>query len=62
MSELWKRKIRKYFSTFDFDNDGVISKEDFVGLTVRFCSFGHADEQQALHLRTQMANVRSSLG
>ena len=58
MSEFWKRKVRKYFSTFDLDGDGVISKDDFVGMAITFANFEKADKQKAEHLKTQFENER----
>jgi len=59
MSEFWKRKIRKYFSTFDFDRDGIISKDDWDKMPVQFANFENADKQKAEHLKTQFSSVRS---
>jgi len=61
MSEFWKRKIRRYFSTFDFDRDGVISKDDFVGMAIQYSKFGKEDQKKAELLKTQFENVRSFL-
>ena len=59
MSEIWKRKMGKYFSTFDFDKDGFISEQDFLGLGVAFSSFGEVDKQKVQDLMTQLEHVRS---
>src|SRR6218665_3612452 len=59
MSEFWKRKIRRYFSTFDFDRDGVISKDDYLGMAIRYSKFGTEDQKKAEHLKTQFEDVRS---
>jgi len=52
--------MRTYLALFDFDNDGVISKEDWDKMPVLFASFKEADQQKADHLKTQFHNVRSS--
>jgi Ca2+-binding EF-hand superfamily protein len=41
MADNYERKLRAQFRKKDFDNDGVISRKDFVGLAERF-----ADEQK----------------
>lgn len=58
MSEFWMRKMRTYFSKFDFDNDGVISRDDMANMAIRFANFEKADAQKAEHLKTLFDNVR----
>lgn len=60
MSEFFKRKMRTFISLFDFDKDGVISKDDWDKFPVLFASFEKADKQKAEHLKTQYDNVSSS--
>ena len=57
MSEFWKRKIRTYFYTFDLDKDGIMSRDDWVGMAIRFADFEKAEKQKADHLRIQFENV-----
>jgi Ca2+-binding EF-hand superfamily protein len=57
MSEFWKRKFRKFFSTIDFDRDGVVSKDDWVGLGIHFAKFGKPDKHKAEHLKTHFENT-----
>lgn len=59
MSEIWKRKVKKYFSYLDFNNDGIVSKKDFVELGIRFSMSEEADNQKTQQLTAQFENVRS---
>ena len=59
MSEIWKRKVKKYFSSLDFNNDGIVSKKDFVELWIRFSMSEEADNQKTQQLTAQFENVRS---
>ena len=52
--------MRTYFSLFDYDKDGVISKEDWDKMPVMFGSFKEADQHKLEHLKAQFDNVRSS--
>lgn len=36
MSEFWKRKMRTFIHTFDYDNDGYISETDYSNLARKF--------------------------
>ncbi len=58
MSEYWKRKLRTYFTRLDFDKNGIISKDDWVGMGIRFAEFGKADKQKAEHLKEEFEKVR----
>jgi len=58
MSEIWKRKLRTYFWIFDFDKDGVISKDHWVGMASRFFSFGLPDKEKAEQLKICFEQVR----
>lgn len=60
MSEYWKQKVRTYFTRLDFNNDGVISKDDWVGMGIRFAKFEKADKQKAEHLEKEFDKVRCS--
>ena len=59
MSEFFKRKARRYFSVFDLDRDGIISKNDFVGMAIRFAQVEKADKKKAENLKTEFETVRS---
>ena len=58
MSEFWKRKLKTYFSTFDHDKNGVISKAEWMGMAIGFAESEKADTQKADRIKTQFANVR----
>lgn len=59
MSEFWKRKMKTHVSLFDYDKDGVISREDWNKMPVLFTSFEKADKQKGEHLKTVFDNMRS---
>jgi len=59
MSEIWKRKVKKYFSSLDFNNDGIVSKKDFVELWIRFSMSEEGNNQKTQQLTAQFENVRS---
>src|SRR6218665_1399537 len=59
MSEFYKRKMRTYFSLFDFDKDGVLSREEWDQMPVLFANFENADKKKAEHLKTIFDNVSS---
>jgi len=58
-SEFWKRKMRTWIARWDFDNDGVVSREEWDRMPVRFASFKEADPKKVEHLKTTFDNVRS---
>lgn len=60
MSEFWKRKMRTCFSIFDYDDDGIITKNDLTEMAIQFANFEKANKQKAEHLKLEFENVRSS--
>src|SRR6218665_758812 len=46
MAYIWERKVRTHFRIKDFDEDGVISRDDFQGLGKRFAELTKLDPKQ----------------
>ena len=57
MSDFWQKKMRVYFQRIDFDHDGVITKNDFVGMADRFIKTGKFDDKKAGELKGDLLKV-----
>jgi len=46
MSDIWIRKMRTVFRRFDFDNDGLVHRQDFVRMAERLGDLEKSNQKQ----------------
>ena len=57
MSDFWARKMKTYFRRIDFDNDGCVTRADFVAMGQMFAESGMLDQVKADRLKKALTDV-----
>lgn len=61
MADFWTRKIYTYFKRIDFDEDGVITQKDFVGMAEKFSAAGKLSADRSAQLLGSLTDVWKAL-
>jgi len=46
-NDVWTKKMRSFFSVMDFDNDGILTEDDFLAVVDRYITFAKLNQVEA---------------